>query len=165
MPALIPFSDNVVANAAQLNAYNPITAVKPADQIVNNSVALVNDSALFVAVAANATYEIDAFVIYNSNGTANFKAQWAAPVGVSGLWTIAAPAVGSGVSAPFLGSIAWNGLAAVNGFGTDMFARVSGLLIVGANGGNLQLQWAQNTANASNTIVRATSALIARQVV
>lgn len=46
-----------------------------------------------------------------------------------------------------------------NGVGTIRHTRIKGFVVNGATPGNLQLQWAQNTANASDTTVRTNSAM------
>lgn len=51
-----------------------------------------------------------------------------------------------------------------NGVGSLRHTRAKGFVANGANAGNLQLQWAQNTANPSDTTVRANSALKAWQL-
>ena len=48
-----------------------------------------------------------------------------------------------------------------NGATTPLGALVSGTVITGATAGNLQLQWAQNTSNATAASVLAGSALTA----
>jgi hypothetical protein len=48
--------------------------------------------------------------------------------------------------------------------GADQVILVQGILIVSSTSGNLQFQWAQNTANASNSSVKANSYLLLRRV-
>lgn len=169
--ALPTFTDGNVVTAAQLNAVLPIAAVKPSDQAVTSSTTLVNDSALLVAVAASATYEVNLFLTYTATGsssTGGIKVAWTAPSGAVLNWVPYLNGNSDGVQQ--LATVWTTGgtLATVNpgsGTGASMVAaHVYGVLIMGVNAGSLQLQWAQNTSNASATTVKAGSALIVRQI-
>lgn len=163
MTALPTFLAGQEPTAGQWQTLLPLFARKTSDQTVNNSATFQNDNAIFVSVAANAVYDCHFHFIFNSGATPSLKTQFTAPSGATMTnWTFFLPN-GSGVAVESIANTA----AGVNGItcnGTDLPGDYFGLLITGANAGTFQLQWAQTTANASNTILRATSYLILRQV-
>lgn len=142
----------------------PVPAYKTADETVNNSAALQNDDALFVAVEANAIYKVFARFLYNGNSTADFKLGWTFPTGLTMTYTlhgvyVATPTVFS--TSEFIQT----GNPALEGAGADRAANIDGgLVTVGSTAGTLQVQWAQNTANGSDTKMRAGSYLILLQI-
>jgi len=136
---------------------NPLFAYKTADESVNSGTTgttLQDDDHLFLSVAANTRYLVECFFAWTSPVAADFKFTFTTPVGVAGMWTALNPTLASAVSAPYTGSLSWGSTGTFEGFNLDMFARVNGILVVGGTAGTLRLQWAQNTANASNTTVR-----------
>lgn len=131
------------------------TVYKTSDQTVNNSSSLTNDTQLTVAVVANAVYRLESHFWFNSNTTANFKWQYAIPtaatysLGVTG-YDITGVLVSNGNFDQTIVLTAQSG-------GVDKHGSVYAIVTIGANAGNVVMKWAQNTANASNTIVRAGS--------
>jgi uncharacterized protein YgiB involved in biofilm formation len=127
------------------------------------STTLVNDSALFVPVVANAVYLFESFIQYigGTQGSSDLKMMWAVPTGSSMSWTpmyvntsgtlVAAGANGQGATI-IAGT---SGNRTISGFGT---------LAVGSLAGNMQLQWAQNTPSTTATQVIAGSLLTSWQV-
>jgi hypothetical protein len=140
-----------------------------ADTTVNNSTTLVNVTGLSASLEANAKYSMDGFIAYTSGATPDIKFAWTVPSGATGWWaawstsTAAAGTVGSVVSF-------WDTTftAAQSAGGSDTLSGNCSCLphayVVTTNAGTIQLQFAQNTANASNTIVRAGSWLRFRRV-
>jgi hypothetical protein len=128
---------------------------KSADQTVNNTATLANDSDLAWPVLANAVYELRMLILYNSGTVPDIKFAWTIPVGLAMTWVV----TGFDTAGSFLfGNIDAEGSTrALGGTGANLAAEVSGIVNVGVNSGTLQLQWAQNTANASNTVVKAGS--------
>jgi hypothetical protein len=160
--ALPTFNAGTEPTAAQWQTLLPIVARKTSDQTVNNSNTLVNDTQLFISVAASAVYRVEMHVVWNSNSTADWSWAFSAPSGAQGWYTnLAPPAAGT---IPYTGALGWtNPVGASEGQGADVYSRFSGNLIT-TSSGTLQFKWAQNTANASNTIVRLASMLVAWQV-
>lgn len=137
-------------------------ARKTTSQNVISSTVLVNVTDLTFAVAASETW-VFWFVLH---GTTDAAAQWkfavtfpTAPtnqryglisqVGISG----GASSTGTAGAAIVADSLA-----------AEEFIIVSGLLINGANAGNVQLQYAQRSATAVNTTIRADSFVRARRI-
>jgi hypothetical protein len=139
-------------------------ARKTADQIVNNSTTLVNDTHLFVPTLANEVWLIDAWLLYDSGTTPDIKFAWTVPAGATFSWGASSSDsgaanwanIGSPVALATTGSMAFSCLGA----GTIQGAALTGIAVIGGTAGNVQLQWAQNTLNASDTKVRLNSALV-----
>lgn len=123
-------------------------ARKPTNETVANSNALQDDDDLGAPVAANSVYKVDAWIHWSSPTTPGIKFGWTAPAGSTLDWSNYDPA-----------DVNYT-LASVMTRSGGVVHRVlplSGLLVVGGTAGTLRLQWAQNTANASSTVVYANS--------
>lgn len=139
----------------------PIQAFKTASETVNNSTALQNDNELLVpipAVAAN--WRIEGVIYYASTTVADLKATFAVNGGISSLlFGLQGLATGS---AGVTGDTNWDsqvpGVAiAIGGTGGTISATISGGMISTGVAGTLQFQWAQNTAEATNTQISSRS--------
>lgn len=142
-----------------------------ADVTVNNSTTLVNATGLVIPLSANATYGLDGWLHWTSNPTADIKFKFTLPASTTGFWTGIGPVVNT---APVVGSERKNyvdmgsvditnalAFAGDDEFTSSVYisAVPRGYIVTGATAGNLQLQFAQNTADVSNTILRAGSQL------
>lgn len=147
--------------ASLLTSMLPLQVVKAAAETVNNSGTYQNDNELVLPVSASATYLLDMFLIYQSANAADITMQWSVPAGATMHWgmlgidTATASTIGS-----------WSAIhrtetevaaAGSTGTTTPMIATPKGILVVAGTAGNLQLQWAQLVATASNTQVLAGS--------
>lgn len=153
--------------AAEVQGVAPLAAWKAADQSVTSSTTLVNDTALFLSLAANATYKFDLALLYKgaATGTADLKPAWTVPSGC----VIAA--ITGGVNTG-LGSV-WGTMTqstvnpaafGTNGTSLPLSLIVSGTVTTSSTPGIMQFQWAQNTSNATPTTVMAGSSLAAWQI-
>ena len=143
---------------------SPWTAWKAADTSRASTVTLTADPDLSIPTVANATYVVDGYLNFEggtagssdlqweltSNGTLRFKVSGA---GTGGTTVIGATYQGSGVV-----------VLGTSGAGTLRGADFHGMLIAGASAGSLTMLWAQNTTNATATIMHATSWMSARRV-
>lgn len=131
---------------------------KTVDETVNNSAVLQNDDTLVTTAEPSSKYDFRLWMVINSGTTPDFKMAWTAPSGSTLSWSVQegnTVIVAAVLQGPFnLASV-----VPINGAGSDQMIIVEGLLTTGVIGGPLQLQWAQNTANASNTSVKATTRL------
>lgn len=124
--------------------------VKTADETVNNSTTFQNDNHLAFAMAANITYLVDTILLISAaNNLPNFKFKWVIPASCTIFW-------GNIHSLSWIGASLF--LTESDNVITDSLVGVSGMAIRavvrnGANAGNLQLQWAQNSAHASDSKV------------
>lgn len=139
-----------------------LAAVKTSDKTANASTTLSDDAQLTLPVLASTTYLIEAFLIYDSATNADAKfgftvpasATWqAAPFGQGTGATVSAGSLETAVSTA--SGIALGGIGA----GTKISALVTGTLVVAGTAGTCALSWAQNTSQASNTVLRTGSFL------
>lgn len=131
---------------------------KSADETVNNSAVLQNDDALFFAVTANEVWSFAIHLPFRSGTTPDIKFGWTVPTGATMLWDHHTGYDGG----PFIESSVWPQQGA--GAATTTTVSFWGNVFVGANAGNVQLQWAQNTANASDTKVLKGAHIIAHKL-
>lgn len=155
-----------VAAVYDKNTPNYVTIVKKtANETVNNSSALQDDDHLFFAVLANTDYEFEFDFFYSSAAAADFNLTVTGPAAPTLVYFVIEfvlpDATGGGVAGrtdiftAFAFSVTTGGAPGiVHASGTVGHVRLRGILHNGANAGTVQLQWAQATANASNTVVR-----------
>ena len=151
----------------------PTVVRKTADETVNNSITLQNDDHLFFALGANEAWLVQLFIMgITPTRSPDLKIGFSVPTGCSMTWAICA----SGYSTA---SYSWGYASAVGypyiynetgtaivGFEANTKAGFYFIAIVknGATAGNLNLQWAQNTATVEDTKVLANSCLIAHKI-
>jgi hypothetical protein len=148
--------------AGLLASAQPLSAIKGADESRASTTTLTADAELTLAVAAGATYELEAYLVYSQNlaasSTTGIKIGWSGPSGAALLWT------SNGTDGPT--SLTGNDVTAQSisatrslpaNLGTSMSASASGLLTVAGTAGTLALTWAQVASNATPTLMRAGS--------
>lgn len=143
--------------AAELNDLAPRYAYKSSDETVNNTATLQSDDFLLLDVAASTRYEFELYITYTSNTTPDLKLGWTLPTGASNSYVYqffdgATWVASSGATVPTAG-------VAIGGFGAALPARFQGVITISTTAGTMQIVWAQNTANASNTTIHAGSYL------
>lgn len=130
---------------------------KAANESVTSSTTLQNDDHFAFSVAANASYALEGYVIYDGNTTpaGDLKAAFTVPAGATLWWTN----FGTNVSnLTQYNAATQNGTASralpTNGgtTGTISFAP-RGYLNTAGTAGTFQFQWAQNVSNATATTV------------
>jgi|SRR5215469_7841692 len=156
-----------VLAAADMNLWTvPIVVIKPSDTARNNTTTMTNDPDLVLPVAASSTYHINGLILYDgpTAGASDLKSTFTIPAGASGMYFALRQGLGGG----FAGNQSnnWTDTVTSNtiAVGTIMNLSVKGILVVGGTAGNLTLQWAQNTANATNTHIKAQSFLTAQRI-
>lgn len=141
-----------------LNILQQKSVVKTADETVNNSNVLQNDDALVIAVGANEKWKIETFFVFNSSTVADFKFSFTGPAGSSAWWG----AVENGGFGTF--TYALGGTKAISGMGqTRIYPLIMYISTIGTPG-NVQFQWAQSVAEATDTKVLAGSNIIASRL-
>lgn len=136
--------------AITLNRGVPNHVRAAADTTVNNSATLVNATGVVQAVEASTYYRWSLLLLYSTGTTPDLKVAWTVPTGSTGRWGLA------GASA---GVAAYGAANTLFLDGASTLAVLEGVLVTSSTAGNLQLQFAQNTANASNSIVQTHSIL------
>lgn len=171
MTALPSFAAASDPSAGQLQALLPIFARKANDSSppVNNSITLVNDPDLIWGLGGSdglGTYEFHLTIIYNTNSTANLKWALLTPASARVDFAVNGLKTGGTNTLDTLGVVAYSSGTAFNqaGTGADATLRIDGTIGMGGVPGNLQVQFAQNTANVSNTVLRAGAFGVCRQV-
>lgn len=129
-----------------------VTAVKTADETVNNSTTLQDDDHLAVSLEASSTYAVDAFLDIDASATAvgvTFKAGLSVPSGATVSWGILANSnsAGNGESLDEVGGAG----------GQRSHGGLRGYVITSDTAGDLQLQWAQEVAEASDLTLKSGS--------
>lgn len=142
---------------SELESGLPVVAYKDTIETINNTAVIQNDDELVLAVAANTKYFFELYVPYNSGVTPDIKIGWTLPTGATSQWwgqyyDSTAWVVTQSPTTPSTGH-------AISGFAADLNARFGGTISIGSTAGNMQVVWAQNTANASNTSVLAGASL------
>ena len=136
---------------------------KTVTQNVNNSTTLVNDNAFAFTAAANTEYHVKIVIKASTNGTAmTLKWTFALPSGtmeVSGLSSNAGVTTAGSWVGGASGTLSSPIPALSNTANTQVYI-VEGLISVGATGGTVTLQWAQNAAVATNLSFMAGSFMI-----
>lgn len=138
-------------------------AYKPSDTTRNNTNTLADDPHLTLAVEANTVYEMEALLFGDATTTADMKFGFTGPSGATLHWASGSGAVNASSSGSALDqarktlaqSAVWGGIGAASVWA----ARPQGTLIVGGTAGGFTMQWAQNTAEVSDAILREGSRL------
>jgi hypothetical protein len=139
-------------------------AKKAADQTVNASTTYVNATDMAFTVGANETWIFEAHLNYNTASTPGIKFDVTAPT--SSTCDLQKINVNGGVGGAKYtcagGAKPDISMSGVSGF--DANETVAGSVVTGANSGTVQLQFAQNTSNAANTVLYAGSWIVAYKV-
>lgn len=163
MTALNAITAGARITAAAVQGVAPLAAYKGASQSVTNSATLVNDTDLFLPLAASAFYYFTGMFTYTAAaGNGDLQAAFTVPSGTTIQWT----AIHYDVTGAFGMNIATaSGQVLVFYGGSPVGALFQGSIITGTTAGNLQLKWAQRTANSSTpTVLQAGSAIIGWQI-
>jgi hypothetical protein len=140
-------------------------ARKTSSQAIISSAVLVNDGELLISgLLPGEIWSFDALLVYEAHATPDIKFSFVAPAGSSGTWTIL-PTTVAGGGLQVSSSLSFGGaqVAAGGGLGTVIVVTARGILVVGS-AGSLQLQWAQNSANANPSTLHAHSTIFATKV-
>lgn len=138
----------------------PYSVSASADQTVNNTAVLVNSNQLILPLpVANTVYGVSVLARYSSNTTADIKFSFALPAGATAVFggPFLDSAAGSATGSAFFGETITPAAVASGGTGTTAIVKIEASVSVGATTGNVIVQFAQNTANASNTTLNTLS--------
>jgi len=121
-----------------------VVVAKASDEIVNNSTTYQDDDELVIPLEANTSYGMDAHLLIAAHASADMKIQFTAPSG--------ATVRGNGPSSSVLteNDLTATQFQALGGTASRRIKFFRGTVNVGATAGNLVVQWAQNTAHASD---------------
>ncbi len=137
------------------NWHDCTTAVnenKTADQTITNSAVFTNDSNLVYAVAANASYKIDATINYSTtSAAADFKYTFTIPAGAT---VFLATDADIAATTRTICNITASGQTCTlaNTANFRGIIHVTGIVTTAATAGNIQFQFAQNTATGGQSV-------------
>lgn len=136
----------------------PMEALKTGDQAVTSSTALVNDSQLFLSVAANAAYRFECWLAWIATTGADIKWTWAVPAGASLLYSALRNEGGTTLYNNSANVYQDSDVLMANGSSPLVTSvTMKGVLQTSGTSGTVRLKWAQNTTSGSSTHVRAPS--------
>ena len=139
------------------------TAYRSADKIINNSNVLVDDGELLFAVGVNEIWQFYIFLLCISSAVADIKFAITVPAGGNAYIISHMQIGGTTGTVPMNPWFATQAIT-VDGNAANRVAILQGLVINGANAGDVNLQWAQNVAEVSDTKVLLGSSLVAHRV-
>lgn len=140
--------------------------IKASPETVNGSDTLQNDDELLAALVANETVVFECFLFMTSGSTPDIKFAFTIPTSAAIIWS-PGHSVYLNTSEAAVGSVtttASGTAASAAGQGGQRLITLVGIVVNSTNAGNLTLQWAQNTSDASNTTIAANSYMIVRRV-
>ena len=142
---------------------------KTAGETITSSSSYHNDGSLALSVEANAVYQYELLLMVTQSGgsSAGFKAQFSAPSGATAYSHVFRNVNNN--SSFYLenqvNTLILNAESGViTGSGGYNVLKANGIIINGASAGTLNVQWAQYTSTAINTIVMAGSYLMLNKV-
>lgn len=143
----------------------PLSAVKSADQTIDNSTTLANCTDMAISLpTANKRYTFITRAQYRANASTaspagpDIKMGWTFPSGLTMAYTAMGQSTG-GSFAQFNNTQSTT--LALGGFNADLGVLMIGELLVGSTTGTLQLQFAQNVQKSGNgVIIRAASSIL-----
>jgi hypothetical protein len=149
-------------NALPAGLSGILFARSTSDFTKNANITLTDVTGLSFAVGANDIWHFRFVLRGESSTAAGWRFTLTGPAAPTAVWfgigsTQDAPSAGAGTT--FTGIVAAGGAA-----GTSQLYEVVGLLRNGANAGTVQLQAAQNASDATNSIIRAESYVIAQRL-
>jgi hypothetical protein len=140
-------------------------APKTAAQSVVNSVVLVDDTEMVLALPANSRWVILSMLVYDAAGTPDVKFSLSGPSGATGVWHMSPQqAAGGGFQGADTHDLGQEQVSPGAGLGLRQSTMLLGHVIVGSTPGNLRIRWAQNTANANPSTVHPGSYLLGTRV-
>ena len=130
--------------------------MKSASETVNTSDVLQNDDALLFAVTANQECTFTFTALIDIKAASDFKYTFTVPSGaiILGFEGTVHWRDGAAVAADVGQDLTAIGTMTTSSPSTNFLLSGEAVVLVGANAGNVQFQWAQNTSTAEDTIVR-----------
>lgn len=139
------------------------TAIKPSDTTKNNDNTIAPDPHLTLELLPNSRYLVKLVGVVDGSNTADIKWNFTIPAGATGYQQpdgLAVATTGTTGSMNEAASL-WTATPAIAtaGVGTKTMFTPQGILITGATGGTFTFNWAQSTADATDTTLFAGSTL------
>lgn len=147
-----------VLTADDLNAHNPVSAVKGVAEPLVANTTLQADDELFVDLVAGRRYQIRCVISVTGAAAADVKTAWAntGTMSAVGIRTSLGPAVGTADASATLMHSQAHGFGTAFGYGLDgsTASRIEENLVIECTvSGRLSLMWAQLASSATATVV------------
>jgi len=142
-----------------ISEIRPNAARKTASEIVNGSNTPQNDDELFVSVAASTFYVLTGLLVFTSGTTPDFRFTWSLPSGATHSTNTRIYSRSLAAPSQMVDTRTFtSGNSGADGLGTTLSSQgqiveLYGWILTSSTAGTAQLQWAQNTSNASDTTV------------
>lgn len=145
------------ATAALLRSMLPQTVRKTADESRAATTTYTDDTHLVFAAEVNAVYTMYGWIKHFADPTPDIKVQFSVPTGCLGEWGWLMPGSGTlaaGTAGYSIRTESNDVSTGRTGYGTSdsqHMTPMGGIFRMGSTAGNIALQWAQNTSNATAT--------------
>jgi hypothetical protein len=152
-----------------LRAMIPDQVTKSVTETITSSTTLQDDDELFLSVVANATYEVEMWLLHSSGTTGDIKIGFTGPTSATFAWGVHGVATSSvSTVAATEVNMQIRTLAESTPLGgqnlTGTAAYVRGTLVTSSTAGTIQFQFAQNVSDAAATQVRNGSILKIKRI-
>lgn len=160
----MPIAAGQKIRASEINDISPVFAYVITDISVTSSTTLVTATGLACAVEANSLYAMDGAIFYTAGATGDIKVAITVPSGTTGHWGLHGVVTSSTANGGTEGDL--NGLrqtafgtgttitaAGSANFSGRMMALPRGYIDTAGTAGNVQFMVAQNTSDATATVV------------
>lgn len=161
----IKFGDGTTKTIISDSWDNPKLILKGTPEIVNNSTTMQNDDELYCALSANGTFEVIAKLSVSGASNADVKIDWSTTGDVSQVTM--RKCLGPATNVANAGTTDMR--SSNHSLSTDVYYGTDGsrwsyieetfIVETSSSGGNIQMRWAQNTAQASDTTMGVSSYL------
>lgn len=157
----------VYTGTTQISLYNRALFAQPRMTAIQNltmsSTALQSITELVAAVPAAGTFNFRGVIYYSSSTTADMKFAFLLPAGGTILWNGSGVVTGGTGTGDFTATTAAASDATIsfggNGVGTVLACQIEGTYVAGGTAGNLQFRAAQNTVDATQSVIHIHSRL------
>lgn len=159
------------AHTTAASAHGVTVVRKTADETVTNSTTLQDDNHIVLPVLANETWHFRLVLFLTAPDTdPDWKFGWTVPASATMLWsftsgvaTIASFSAQATTGTP-AAMLTEGGTATMGSQNVNHGAVVEGVIRVAGTAGNVQFQWAQNTADLVGSTILEDSHIIARRI-
>ncbi len=167
-------SDSNVASQKATKTYvdteisnNNSAVIKLTDETKNSDTTLADDSELVFSLAANSKYLLEIFIGFYFDAAPDIKIQLAFS-GTITSWLANSIVCENDTAATFTNlfndAVLTTIHSIISASNTNGILKIKSIFEVGASGGNFSVQWAQNTSDAGNTIVKKGSYIKVRKL-
>ena len=131
------------------------TVFKTADETITSDTTLTDDADLQFSVDASSTYAFVSWLLVDSTALTDWKHSMSIPSGASGTFGQAGELMANSLNSSYVAVPVTNSITGTSSpVGTSNFYTIRGFIKTAGTSGTAAFQWAQNTSNAENTILK-----------